>query len=533
MPWNGAGVFSRLYSWVTDYGNGLPIEPPRMDADSNDIANAFNNCVTRDGQGTFTANVNFNNFKGTNLAVGTNLTDSASLGQVQNGGYAWATSVAGTNTITANLTPAITAYVAGQRFAIVLANSIIAGGAVTINLNGLGAKNATKLGGTALAAGDGLAGGAYEFIYDGTEFQLLGTVNGVDQFPEISIASAATTMVVGGSPSGNLYVTGNTGPITAFDTVPAGVVRKLRFASNPILTYNAVSMILPSAANIQVSAGDCAEFESLGGGNWVCRFYQLASGTALVASGVQLQSVSASVGSNALTVGYAGGVLQFRNAMLTNGAPVQIVVPTLTNVVGSSATLGTIAATQAEIALIVMYNGGTPQLGVVNMSGGVNLDETTLISSTAGGGGSSASTVYSTTAVTNSPFRVVGYILITEAVAGTWATAPSLVQGQGGQALAAMQSLGMGQTWQNVSVSRAVSTTYYNTTGKPIFISIGISSVSANTTFQLTVNGSSVATGLINSGGIGNAVSAIVPTGGSYSATNSAGTPTLNWFELR
>ena len=51
MSWNGTGVFQRLYSWVTEYGNGLPINPSHVDGDTNDIVTGLNNCLTRDAQG--------------------------------------------------------------------------------------------------------------------------------------------------------------------------------------------------------------------------------------------------------------------------------------------------------------------------------------------------------------------------------------------------------------------------------------------------------------------------------------------------
>ena len=37
------------------------------------------------------------------------------------------------------------------------------------------------------------------------------------------------------------------------------------------------------------------------------------------------------------------------------------------------------------------------------------------------------------------------------------------------------QVIGLGQTWQDVSGSRAVSTSYQNTTGKPIYVALGAS----------------------------------------------------------
>jgi len=108
-------------------------------------------------------------------------------------------------------------------------------------------------------------------------------------------------------------------------------------------------------------------------------------------------------------------------------------------VVPSGASLGTLAATSARLAILAIDNAGTIELAVCNLAGGINLDETTLISTTAiSASATSASTIYSTTARTSVPFRVVGFLDITEATAGTWATAPTLVQGAGGGAWVAM-----------------------------------------------------------------------------------------------
>lgn len=251
-------------------------------------------------------------------------------------------------------------------------------------------------------------------------------------------------------------------------------------------------------------------------------------------SSTQIQSVSASVAANALTAGYAGGSLSFRNATLTNGAPTSISVGALTITVPSTATLGTVSGQQAQLILLVAYNAGTPVLCIVNAGGGtnVNLDETTLISpTTISTGATSPSTIYSaSTVAANSPFRLVGYINITEATAGTWATAPSLVQGQGGQALSTLQSLGYGQTWQ--TPARALATSYYNTTSRPIMISVSATSTSGSN-LVISINGSTAAA---SANGVGNTITtvAIVPPSGSYVANVSAGTPTLEfWTELR
>ena len=135
-----------------------------------------------------------------------------------------------------------------------------------------------------------------------------------------------------------------------------------------------------------------------------------------------------------------------------------------------------------------------------------------------------ANVIYSTTARTGVAYRVVGYVESTQATAGTWATAPSTIQGYGGQALAAMSSLGYGQTWQNVQASRAMGTTYYNTTGRPIMVKAG--SGTNNTDYSLNVDG-------VGTFEVGQAVG-VVPPGRSYSLTLAAGsTAATFWTELR
>lgn len=57
-------------------------------------------------------------------------------------------------------------------------------GASTINVNGIGVQSITDRAGNALAAGELQSGGVYEFRYDGTNFQLMGTVTGVVAVPQ-------------------------------------------------------------------------------------------------------------------------------------------------------------------------------------------------------------------------------------------------------------------------------------------------------------------------------------------------------------
>lgn len=103
-----------------------------------------------------------------------------------------------------------------------------------------------------------------------------------------NIASASTVDLA--TATGNsLTVTGTT-TITSFGTVQEGAVFALTFAGALTLTYNATSLILPTAANITTAAGDVAQFVSLGSGNWKCTGYLRADGSALVGAPIVVSS---------------------------------------------------------------------------------------------------------------------------------------------------------------------------------------------------------------------------------------------------
>lgn len=81
-------------------------------------------------------------------------------------------SVSGTNTVTGSLSPAITTYAAGLTVRLVVANSCT--GAVTLNLNSIGATAVKRLdGATALVSGDWKAGQTVTLTHDGTYWQMV------------------------------------------------------------------------------------------------------------------------------------------------------------------------------------------------------------------------------------------------------------------------------------------------------------------------------------------------------------------------
>lgn len=154
----------------------------------------------------------------------------------------------------------------------------------------------------------------------------------------------------------------------------------------------------------------------------------------------QIQPLTATVGSNALTITLGATLLEFRSTTLSLGTPnVRVVPSSISMTVPTGASLGTVSSTPARLTVLAIDNAGTVELAVVNLAGDVNLDETTLISTTAiANGSNSTSTFYSTTSRPAVPFRVVGFIDVTQATPGQWSASPTLVQGTGGQNVLSM-----------------------------------------------------------------------------------------------
>ncbi len=158
-------------------------------------------------------------------------------------------------------------------------------------------------------------------------------------------------------------------------------------------------------------------------------------------------SLSASVAANALTLSLktAGGAtpsstdpvrVTFRNSTLGDGSLVTRSVTSATTVsFASGSTLGMSNGVAARLWVGLLDNGGTVEVcawNPYNTSSQVSLKgflPNELVTTTAEGSGTatSAHTLYSTNARTAVPFVLLGYIEISEATAGVWATAPSTV----------------------------------------------------------------------------------------------------------
>jgi hypothetical protein len=97
-------------------------------------------------------------------------------------------------------------------------------------------------------------------------------------------------------------------------------------------------------------------------------------------------------------------------------------------------------------------------------------------------------------------------------------------------------TIGVGQTWTNVTASRALSTTYTNSTGRPIMIAVhGQRTTASTTTLSISLNGGTsfiFCSGNNSGGGSQGNGSLIIPAGTTYNVTSSDGV-IENWQELR
>jgi hypothetical protein len=98
--------------------------------------------------------------------------------------------------------------------------------------------------------------------------------------------------------------------------------------------------------------------------------------------------------------------------------------------------------------------------------------------------------------------------------------------------LTAPQIFGQGQTWQTVTGSRALATSYTNSTGRPIAVSVLSGGLTAGNNINGNVGGINVAFAQINTAGTSQVtINFIVPIGATYIVTASAAFSA--WYELR
>jgi hypothetical protein len=190
MPFS-SGTFTRTDGtrsgsdvFVQQKNSAIPVTASLLDNEANDMATGLSTCLLKDGTQTLSANLPMNGFKLTGLGAGSARTDSATVGNIQDGTTNIVNAAGGTaNALTITLSPAITAYTLGMRilFGTVTVNT----GATTVNVNGVGVVNILKRTGVAAGSLTALTGGEItndgglsEIVYNGTGFTLMNPASG-------------------------------------------------------------------------------------------------------------------------------------------------------------------------------------------------------------------------------------------------------------------------------------------------------------------------------------------------------------------
>jgi hypothetical protein len=200
------------------------------------------------------------------------------------------------------------------------------------------------------------------------------------------------------------------------------------------------------------------------------------------------------------------------------------------------------AANAGQLGLLLPLTGGTLTGALIGTSASFSGDVAAVTQATA-----DSSAKVATTAFVKA--NLVPYApLASPALTGS-PTAPTPVPSDNSTKLATTAytdaavavatggSIGVGQTWQNVSATRAAGTTYTNTTGKPILVNVSLQSYETAGDFSssITVGGVVISSGFTGGQYTGHAsksVSFIVPATAVYQV-NIVGGTFLVWAELR
>lgn len=384
--------------------------------------------------------------------------------------------------------------------------------------------------------------GTYDNIRSAaTSLDGTGTNNGVAYFnatgafsssPNFTFNDSTNALTVAGNISGNnisasgsIAATGNLSGVNLTATGTAAITGNTTITGTLAVTGGITSA---TPAVTQATGDNSTKIATTA-------FVQAAGQTS------KIQPLTASINNTTkeLIVSLAPTSLNFRSPTLTDGT-----LTTLSNsasislTLPSSGSLGATSNVSVRLVILAVKNGSNMELAITNVDNGLQLDEASTIT-TSSAAATSLTSVYCASNLTT-VYRVVGFVDATYITSIGWSIL-SRVQGTGGQALAALSSIGYGQKWYEVLTlspgPRVAGTTYYNTTGRPIQVVIKYNVLGGSTggTTRLVIdNIDAVYAYAIQQ--VDPIISAIIPTSASYRFEYVSGqviNSITNWTELR
>jgi len=493
MSFNGSGTFVINSAGQPVVANTV-ISATTFNALTSDLANGLSTCITKDGQTTPTANIPMGGFKITNLATGTAATDAATVAQIQSNGAALVT-VTGTDTLTGTLTPALVAYVTGAVYYFVAPATNT--GAVTLNIDTLGAKAVTRDGTTALVAGDIVSGEMVAVVYDGTRFQLISAVN---SFTNLNVSG---TLTVAGATTlnGNLQV-GN----AAADTV--------NFQASGWTLTNNVSVIgtwadIGTITTADINGGTI-DGTTIGGGTAAAGTFTTVgattgnittvNATTVDSTNLEVTNLKAKDGTAAGSIADATGVVTLNSLVATtadiNGGTIDATTiggssPAVGNfttvsaasAVFTTATITTVNTTTLDLTNLEVTNikakDGTASMTIDDLTGKVNV---TTVSAASMNAAVAAVTTLNATSASAASINAAVALITTGTVTNLIATGASITSANVG----ALQVT-------NASVASANFGTAQITAVSAASANLGVAAITTGTVTDLTATSASVA----------------------------------------
>jgi len=232
MSDNGSGTY-QVNSAGQPVSAATPITAAAFNAYTADVATALSNRICKDGQTTVGANIPMATYKFTGLGAGSARTDSCNIGNIQDGTGVYVGTVAGTaNAITLTPAPAITGYVAGQKFSFIVGATNT--GSTTVAISGLAAKTCHN-GTLALVGGELRIGDLITVQYDGTYMQVLNLRKGLDGWtPVLTCGTPGDLSVAYTEQLGYLEISGN--KITAWFSIVTSSFTHTTASGNLLIT---------------------------------------------------------------------------------------------------------------------------------------------------------------------------------------------------------------------------------------------------------------------------------------------------------